>query len=1019
MTLHRLLFTCLTLLGVQMAAQHPALQPIGVEQGLPQGFVTCIAQDKEGFIWMGTPTGGLSRYDGYRFWNCSSNPFDPNSLSGNFIYSIADLDDYLFAGTMWDGANLYHKKTGRFFRLPFIANPNSTPQSTIKNRTRLPGPSSALLAKSPDGSLWVRSHRHPVGAFWLSRVIVPQGFWENLPLATPEEQAKWLAQIQVQSWPMDNLFTGLLEDESTLCRVDGNQVLAWRKDQWQPLPVPGGLPKQLSRQIPDKFDPGANYWQTTHGEIWRSSGGGLHWQKVDNVPPGMMVLQLEKGFALTRLQDRYQAFAIKRSPWRILFSKPLWTIEIKDERTIWLLDSSKNLWSVNGVSGVTKFNPLTTVFNANTNEKNRFDRPFLTTPRGVLVFNNYPNIGLSISGAPQEYVDFLQSVLSSDRIRWGIVRSDGRNKVWIGASNQLILADLDSRLVKSYRLPYHSKIQHPPNEFLVNPDGSILFPLGGVLMHLDPDTNAAMGLDFSHVGLDGLQIYAVEKTADQSIWLGTDDGLLRIFPNPEQHLRTSQLQASTSAQPLAFPVFKAKTALYKTNPSNPKSLRHNFTVSLLTDPKDANILWVATKGGGLNAFDIRTGQFTHIPTPDNVIYGILPDHAGNLWLSSNKGLIRYHPKTGTIKSFHKSDGLQDDEFNTSAFAKDGNGFLYFGGVNGMNVFDPAHIKTNPNRPKVRFTGLIINDKPVEAGDSTGILKENIVFCKSITLPFHQNNITLEFAALEFTAPSKNQYKYWLKGLEKKKEIHLSTEPQATYFSLPPGKYTFIVYGSNNDGVWSEKPASIRIRILPPWYRHWLAYLCYIAIVSSLGIWLWRLREKRKKLEYHLALEQQEAKLQAELHRHELKELEKQQEMERQKAEHERQFHLFRLEETTQRLLEKTRILEEFERQQSVNEDFASKTRLAASPILTREDWEQFQERFSKVHPNFLHRLNARFPSLTPSETRLILLMKLGLDTLGIASMLGISPDSVKKTRHRLRRKLTALQISMERLLSEE
>ncbi|MBK8042928.1 MAG: hypothetical protein IPK21_09835 [Haliscomenobacter sp.] len=82
MTLHRLLFTCLTLLGVQMAAQHPALQPIGVEQGLPQGFVTCIAQDKEGFIWMGTPTGGLSRYDGYRFWNCSSNPFDPNSYPG-------------------------------------------------------------------------------------------------------------------------------------------------------------------------------------------------------------------------------------------------------------------------------------------------------------------------------------------------------------------------------------------------------------------------------------------------------------------------------------------------------------------------------------------------------------------------------------------------------------------------------------------------------------------------------------------------------------------------------------------------------------------------------------------------------------------------------------------------------------------------------------------------------------------------------------------------------------------------
>ncbi len=1008
------------LLGFRLFAQSPIVQNIGVEQGLQQGFVTCLEQDREGFIWMGSPNTGLSRFDGRRFLNFSSNPFDPNSISGNFIYTISDLGDYLFIGTMWDGVNLYHKKTGRFFHFPFDNLPANRPTKANYSGKNLPGPTSALLAKTTDGALWVRSHRHPGSTLWLSRITVPDGFWEQLPWGSPEAQAKWLSQLKVVSWPMQNYLTGLLEDGATMCYAAGSELLAWREKEWKPLPLPSGLSRRLWRQIPDKTVDGATYWQTTDGEIWRSSEIGAKWELATTAPPGIDILQLEKHFAFARSGNRYLAFPFKPSPFRINFSKPIWSLETADERHIQLLDSTGNLWFVNGVKGIMKFSPTTAVFNTIPTPYSFFYRPFLTTANGVLSFYNNQDRHLIITGAPKEQADFIQSAFDRNEMGLGIVKSDGRDNIWIGGRQYLVLANLATRSVKSYRLPYPT--QHPPNEFLVEKDGSVRIPVGGALIHLNPSKDTAISLDFRHAGLDGTQVYAIEKTADQSIWLATDDGLLRIFPEPGPWLRTDEMRVSSLTEPRQFPAYKARIKLYKTDPNNRHSLSNNLTVSLLVDPKDANILWVGTKGGGLNRLDLRTQRFSHLTTangfPDNVIYGIVPDEAGNLWLSSNKGLIRYCPGSGKIKNYRKADGLQDDEFNTYASAKDANGMLYFGGVYGMNIFNPANIKENPNRPRMQLTGLKINGIPVEAGDSTGILRETIGYCKAITLPFHQNTITLEFAALEFTAPSKNQFRYWLKGLEKEKESHTGKEPQATYLSLPPGKYTFFVHGSNNDGIWSEKPASIRIQILPPWYRHWLAYLCYAAISISIVVWYRRLKENKRMLQFNLALEQKEARLQAEKFRHELKEIEKQQEIEWQKAEYERQVHILRLQETTQRLMEKTRLLEAFEKQQSENKDFTSKSKLTVSPILTKEDWEQFQERFSKAHPNFLLRLTARFPSLTPSETRLILLMKLGLDNSGIAPMLGVAPESVKKTRHRLRRKLKDLQISLEELLAE-
>ncbi|MCC6723878.1 MAG: hypothetical protein IT258_05170, partial [Saprospiraceae bacterium] len=335
----------------------------------------------------------------------------------------------------------------------------------------------------------------------------------------------------------------------------------------------------------------------------------------------------------------------------------------------------------------------------------------------------------------------------------------------------------------------------------------------------------------------------------------------------------------------------------------------------------------------------------------------------------------------------------------------------FGGVNGLNVFDPKDLVDNEVKPKVLLTGLKINNQPVSVRDAGSILKESIEFCEAIELPFSKNNITFEFASLEFTAPSKNKFRYYLKGAEKEWE-HEGSDPQATYLNLSPGVYTFIVNASNNDGVWSDKPASLCVTVLAPWYRTWLAYLVYLLVLVGLVYLLVRDWMKKRDLRQALELKEKEA-----LHLKEINQL--------------------KLDEFTQRILEKSQLIAELEgRLESDSEadteleqenepentiGHAIKTddlhKLYKSQILTAEDWGNFKTLFDRVYPGFMPQVMHRYPQLTPAESRLVMLTKMGLNTAEIAPVIGVSSETVKKTRQRLRKKLEASNENLDDLLA--
>jgi len=223
-----------------------------------------------------------------------------------------------------------------------------------------------------------------------------------------------------------------------------------------------------------------------------------------------------------------------------------------------------------------------------------------------------------------------------------------------------------------------------------------------------------------------------------------------------------------------------------------------------------------------------------------VIYGILGDDHGSLWLSSNKGIFKFNPATGTVKSYTVSDGLQDYHFNDGAFFKSNSGEMFFGGTNGFNAFYPDDIKDNSFIPPVVITSFKVFNRDYKPGKS-------ILQTRAIRL-FYNDTFSFTFAALCFTDPGKNRYAYKLVGANKD-WIELGNKREITFSNLSPGEYTLKVKGANDDGVWNEKGKELKITIIPPlWETWWFRISGFILIVLFIYLKIRNVRGKNKQLE---------------------------------------------------------------------------------------------------------------------------------------------------------------------------
>jgi signal transduction histidine kinase/ligand-binding sensor domain-containing protein/CheY-like chemotaxis protein len=328
--------------------------------------------------------------------------------------------------------------------------------------------------------------------------------------------------------------------------------------------------------------------------------------------------------------------------------------------------------------------------------------------------------------------------------------------------------------------------------------------------------------------------------------------------------------------------------VHKENDSS--SLINNSVNVVYEDSR--NRLWVGVDDGGLNLFDRATSSFYHYTTenglPDNTIVGILEDSDGSLWLSSHGGLTRAaflsegEKPVVKFRNFNVQDGLQGQVFNRWAYFKNSSGEMFFGGLNGFNVFQPDSLKDNNAVPLVHFTDFLLFNKSVPIGVKNSPLAKHISQTKKIILKHNQSNITFRFIALNFVFSEKNQYAYKMDGFDTDWN-YVGNKTEATYTNLDPDDYTFRVRASNNDGIWNEAGASMDIVILPPWWNTlWFKILFTAFILATLlGFYWFRTNRFRNN---QILLEKMVKERTKELHAINLALQEKQQEINQQKEE---------------------------------------------------------------------------------------------------------------------------------------
>ncbi len=298
------------------------------------------------------------------------------------------------------------------------------------------------------------------------------------------------------------------------------------------------------------------------------------------------------------------------------------------------------------------------------------------------------------------------------------------------------------------------------------------------------------------------RVWGIVEDNEDNLWIGTFGGGINKFNKKNEKFELLKNQ-------------------------NNKVMCSNYISALYLDN---NTLWVGTGGTGICKIDIKTKICKKFNTKDglisNIVYGIIGDNEGNIWISSNRGLSKYDLKTGKFKDFDITDGLQGYEFNGGAYYKNKKGMLFFGGVNGFNMFYPQDVREDDYPPPIVITSLKIFNKEVKVGKEINghiILKKPIFETNSIVLSYKEKVISFEFAALHYSAPSKNKYAYKMEGFDEDWN-YVGNRRFASYTNLPPGHYIFRVIASNKDGVWNRKGVSLKITIVPPFWKTWWFYL---------------------------------------------------------------------------------------------------------------------------------------------------------------------------------------------------
>ncbi len=814
------------LLAPNVLAQGKTLRfrRLSIEQGLSQSSVLCSLQDSRGFMWFGTEE-GLNRYDGNSFAFFMFDRENPASLSNNSVWAIhEDRQGFLWVGTL-DGLNRFDRRMETFTR---YRNDPRNPRTLSNNVVR-------AIFEDSGGVLWVGTEGGGLDRF-------------------DRETGAFRAYRHDPGDP------GTLSSDSIFSLVEEKPGVLW-------IGTGDGL---------DRFDTAAEtFTHYRHSAQDPNSLGGSTVAAIAKGRSRILWVGTEDG-GLTRFDLDAQTFTrylnIPNDP-QSLSDNRVYSVHEDSAGEIWIATHN----------GLNILDPRTGEIQRFMNSPNdpeslSFDYlQSISEDRSGLIWVGTKGGGVNIFDRLKQKFQSYRAVagdpksLSSSSVRSFFVEPDG--VLWIGTE----LGGLNELNPNKERIGTFSHDPADPRSLSHDGIYSIIEDKTGTLWvgsyggGLNRFNRAAGTFtSFANVpgdphSLSDNRIRSLLEDPDGQLWVGTDGGGLNRFdretgtfiryqhdpgnPNSLSHDRIFVLHRGQKSGKFWIGTFggglnsfepdKGSFRRYFTNPQAAAVLANNFIVTLYEDK--SGLLWIGTNGEGLVKCDPGKGTLTPYTEKDGLasrmVYGIVEDGEGFLWISGNKGLSKFNPQTGQSKIYDMSDGLQSNEFNGGAFYRTRQGEILFGGVNGFSAFYPERIKDNPFIPSIVITGMQLFNKPVPIGrDAQGrsILNTSITETKDIKLMYRDRVISFEFSSLHYAAPEKNKYEYRLVGFEKDWNS-VGNRHFATYTNLPPGAYSFRVRGSNSDGLWNKQGTALEITIAPPfWQRWWFRGAALLGILLVLG-----------------------------------------------------------------------------------------------------------------------------------------------------------------------------------------
>jgi signal transduction histidine kinase/ligand-binding sensor domain-containing protein/DNA-binding response OmpR family regulator len=463
-------------------------------------------------------------------------------------------------------------------------------------------------------------------------------------------------------------------------------------------------------------------------------------------------------------------------------------------------------------------------------------------------------------------INFKNDGLFNNNIR--AIFQDSRGNIWIGTKEDggLSKFNRNSGTFVHYK-PNENSSKSLSDDYVfcieeIDPTHLMIGTLKKGIDIFDVETGQFSNILYNKSNLLYNMVYTIHKDLKKRIWVDYGGLFYEFFPqnNTFKNIKgvaNVKCIIDENESHLWLGTYEKGLFLFNSNTKQFKKFDVGSTeINTLKKDSKGN-LWVGTNKGLICKKANSKNYFTYTVKDglaNNQVLALLIDNNDNIWASTTNGLSKLNSKSKKIKNYYVTDGLQGNEFERYVAFKTKEGELMFGGRNGFNIFHPDMILDNTNIPKIVITDFNLFNKPAAIGSKYSPLTKDISQTEELTLSKDQSVITFGFVALNYSSPEKNQYAYLLEGFDKDWN-YIGNRRDATYTSLPAGDYVFRVRASNSDGYWNSEGASIKITVLPPWWKTIYAYFAYIVIIMLLFRVFYHFLSIHVNLKNNLILEQ--------------------------------------------------------------------------------------------------------------------------------------------------------------------